>query len=69
MTEKRYADAAEIFRRSAESSTRPHDMWMLLGQAYLQMNQPRPALEAFDKAEASSPFAKEENTSVQASIR
>ncbi len=56
MTEKRYADAAEIFRRSAESSTRPHDMWMLLGQAYLQMNQPRPALEAFDKAEASSPF-------------
>jgi Tfp pilus assembly protein PilF len=56
MTEKRYADAAEIFRRSAESSSRPHDMWMLLGQAYLQMNQPQPALEAFDKAEASSPF-------------
>jgi len=56
MTEQRYADAAEVLRRSAESSSRPHDMWMLLGQAYLQVNQPQPALEAFDKAEASSPF-------------
>jgi len=56
MTQKRYAEAAEVFRRSAESSARPHDMWMLLGQAYLQMNQPHQALGAFDKAEASSPF-------------
>ncbi len=56
MTEKRYADAAEVFRRSAESSARPHDLWMLLGQAELQMNQPQQALEAFDKAEAASPF-------------
>ena len=56
MTQKRYADAAEVFRQSAESSARPHDMWMLLGQAELQMNQPQPALEAFDKAEALSPF-------------
>jgi tetratricopeptide (TPR) repeat protein len=57
MSEKRYAEAIEIFRRSAESSSRPHDLWMLLGQAYLQTRQPRPALEAFDKAEASSPFS------------
>jgi Flp pilus assembly protein TadD len=56
MTQRRFADAVAIFRRSAESSSRPHDMWMLLGQAYLQLNQPKPALEAFDKAEASSPF-------------
>jgi Flp pilus assembly protein TadD len=56
MTQKRYADAAEIFRRSAESSSRPHDMWMLLGQAYLQMDQPQQALVAFDEAMASSPF-------------
>jgi tetratricopeptide (TPR) repeat protein len=56
MTEQRYPDAVEVFRRSAESSARPHDMWMLLGQAYLQLNQPQPALEALDKAEASSPF-------------
>jgi tetratricopeptide (TPR) repeat protein len=56
MTQQRYADAVEVFRRSAESSSRPHDMWMLLGQAYLQLNRPEPALEAFDKAEASSPF-------------
>lgn len=59
MTQKRYADAVELFRRSAESSSRPHDMWMLLGQAYLQLNQPQPALAAFDKAEASSPFRDE----------
>jgi tetratricopeptide (TPR) repeat protein len=56
MTQKRYADAVELFRRSAESSSRPHDMWMMLGQAYLQLNQPQPALVAFDKAEAPSPF-------------
>ena len=56
MTQKRYTEAAEVFRQSAESSSRPHDMWMLLGQAYLQMSDPQPALVAFDKAEASSPF-------------
>jgi Tfp pilus assembly protein PilF len=59
MTQKRYAEAVDVFRRSAESSARPHDMWMLLGQAELQMNQPQPALEAFDKAEASRPFRNE----------
>jgi tetratricopeptide (TPR) repeat protein len=56
MTQKRYAEAVDVFRRSAESSSRPHDMWMLLGQAELQMNQPQPALEAFDRAESASPF-------------
>jgi tetratricopeptide (TPR) repeat protein len=56
MTEKRYADAIEVFQRAAQSSSRPHDLWMLLGQADLQMNQPQAALESFDKAEASSPF-------------
>jgi tetratricopeptide (TPR) repeat protein len=56
LTQKRYADAVEVFRQSAEHSSRPHDMWMLLGQAYLQINQPEQALVAFDKAVASSPF-------------
>lgn len=56
MTQARYSDAIQLFRQSAESSNRPHHLWMLLGQAYLQVNQPQPALEAFDKAEASSPF-------------
>lgn len=56
LTQKRYAEAVDVFRRSAESSARPHDLWMLLGQAELQVNQPQPALEAFDKAEAASPF-------------
>ena len=41
MTQKRYADAAEIFRQSAESSSRPHEMWMMLGQAELQMQAAR----------------------------
>jgi tetratricopeptide (TPR) repeat protein len=59
MTQKRYAEAAEVFRQSAESSSRPHEMWMMLGQADLQMHQPMPALEAFDKAVDSSPFGAE----------
>jgi len=56
MAQKRFAEAAEIFRRSAESSSRPHEMWMMLGQAYVQSRQPQPALEAFDKAVDASPF-------------
>jgi tetratricopeptide (TPR) repeat protein len=34
-------------------------MWMMLGQADLQMHQPQPALAAFDKAVDSSPFGPE----------
>jgi tetratricopeptide (TPR) repeat protein len=34
-------------------------MWMMLGQAYLQLHQPQPALHALDKAVASSPFSGE----------
>lgn len=56
MTRQRYADAAEIFRKSAKASSRPHEMWMMLGQADLQLHQPEPALAAFDRAEDSSPF-------------
>jgi len=56
MTQKRYAEAAEIFRKSAESSARPHEMWMMLGEADVQMHQPQPALAAFDKAVEASPF-------------
>lgn len=59
MAEQRYAEASAVLQRSAEFSLRPHTSWMLLGQAYLQMNQPELALEAFDKAEASSPFRDE----------
>jgi len=56
MTQKRYADAAEIFQDSAESSARPHEMWMMQGQALLQMHQPESALAALEKAEAANPF-------------
>lgn len=56
MTQKRYADAAEIFQESAESSARPHEMWMMMGQALLQMHQPESALTALEKAEAANPF-------------
>ncbi len=59
MTQKRYAEAAEVFRQSAESSPRPHEMWMMLGQADLQLYQPQPALAALDKAVDSSPFGAE----------
>lgn len=56
MAQKRYADAADVFRQSAETSSRPHEMWMMLGQSMLQMHQPEPALAAFEKAEQSNPF-------------
>jgi tetratricopeptide (TPR) repeat protein len=56
MTQKRYSEAADIFRRSAENSSRPHELWMMLGQAYVQGRQPQPALEAFNKAADTSPF-------------
>lgn len=59
MTQRRYAEAVELFRQSAESSSRPHEMWMMLGQAYLQLHQPQPALAALDKAVDSSPFGGE----------
>ena len=56
LTQKRYGEAADIFRRSAESSSRPHELWMMLGQAYVQSRQPQPALAAFDRAVETSPF-------------
>jgi len=56
MTQNRYAEAAQLFEQSARLSPRPHEMWMMLGQADLQLHQPEPALEAFKKAEDSSPF-------------
>jgi Tfp pilus assembly protein PilF len=59
MTQRRYAEAVELFRQSAESSSRPHEMWMMLGQAYLQLHQPQLALEALEKAVDSSPFSGE----------
>ena len=56
MTQKRYAEAAGVFRRSAQSSSRPHTMFMMLGQSYVQMREPSQALEAFDRADESNPF-------------
>ena len=59
MTQKRYSEAVEVFRQSTENSSRPHEMWMMLGQAYLGLHDPQRALEAFDKAVESSPFGTE----------
>jgi len=56
MTQRRFEDAAQIFRQSAESSSRPQEMWMMLGQAELQLHEPEPALQAFKNADESSPF-------------
>jgi Flp pilus assembly protein TadD len=59
MTQRRYAEAVELFRQSAESSAHPHEMWMMLGQAYLQLHEPQPALAALDQAVDTSPFSGE----------
>ncbi len=56
MTERRYEDAARIFGEGAAYSARPHEMWMLLGQAQLQLHQPQDAIVSLDKAEQTSPF-------------
>ena len=59
MTQRKYAEAADVFRQSAESSSRAHEMWMMLGQAELQMHQAQSALAAFDKAMEASPYGSE----------
>lgn len=56
LTQKRPGEAREIFRSGAESSPRPHEMWMMLGQSELQLRKPTEALLAFDNALQSSPF-------------
>src|SRR5258708_22657867 len=40
MTQKLYADATELFLRSAEASSLPHLMWICTTQAELQMIHP-----------------------------
>jgi tetratricopeptide (TPR) repeat protein len=56
MTRRRYEDAARVFGQGAASSSRPHEMWMLLGQAQLQLHQPQDAIVSLEKAEQTSPF-------------
>ena len=56
LTQKRPGEAREVFRSGAESSPRPHEMWMMLGQSELQLRKPAEALLAFDHALQSSPF-------------
>jgi tetratricopeptide (TPR) repeat protein len=56
ITQKRYSEAAAVFSRSAQSSPRGYDMWMMLGQTQLFMGQPQQALASFDKADSVNPF-------------
>jgi tetratricopeptide (TPR) repeat protein len=54
----RYAEAVQCLEKSAEISRRDYDRYRVLGQIYLVMKAPQPALEAFDRAERRSPFKK-----------
>jgi tetratricopeptide (TPR) repeat protein len=54
----RYPEAAACLERSAALSIHDYNRYRILGQIYLLMNSPRPALEAFDRAERRSPFEK-----------
>jgi tetratricopeptide (TPR) repeat protein len=56
--EHRYPEAAVCMANSAELSTYDYDRFRVLGQIYLAMNAPQRALEAFDRAERSSPYKK-----------
>lgn len=57
MTRRRYADAAEVFRRGADGAAQPSDMLMMLGQAYVLSQRPSDALQAFDRAVAANAAA------------
>lgn len=54
--QKKYVEAAESIRMSAERSLSAWDRYRALGQLYLAMEQPQAALQAFDRAAESSPF-------------
>lgn len=52
----RYPEAVEMIARAARYSPFPYDMYRMLGEVYLAMNQPQNALRVFDQAEKSSPY-------------
>jgi tetratricopeptide (TPR) repeat protein len=57
--EHRYPEAERAVKNAASLSQIAYDRWRSLGLLYLAMQQPEKALQAFDRASALSPFAKE----------
>ena len=55
-TQKRYLEAEECLKQSISYSQIPYERLRSLGLFYVAMNQPQQALQAFDHAEAASPF-------------
>ncbi|MFZ3265840.1 MAG: hypothetical protein WA172_17670, partial [Terriglobales bacterium] len=52
----RYTEEAEVLRSAADRSTRPHWLYLLLGNAELRLGHADLALAAFQNAERESPF-------------
>jgi len=55
--EHRYGDAESAVKNAASLSQMAYDRYRSLGQLYLAMKEPKPALAAFDRAERLSPYA------------
>ncbi|HZT72397.1 MAG TPA: DUF3857 domain-containing protein [Terriglobales bacterium] len=51
-----YGRAIQLFTQAAAAAAPPADVWNELGRAYLDDNQPGPALAAFQKQIAHNPF-------------
>ncbi len=52
----RYREAIEATERAARYSLLPHELYRVLGELRLAMNQPREALRALDEAERRHPY-------------
>jgi hypothetical protein len=57
-SEGRNVEAVEAIERAARESTKPLDMYMMLGKLQIALNHPKQALAAFADAEKNSPFRK-----------
>lgn len=54
--QKRYSEAEPCLKQSISYSQIPYERLRSLGLLYVAMNQPKQALQAFEKAESASPF-------------
>jgi len=57
--EGRYSEEAEILKNAAEQSSRPHWLYLMLGNTQLKLHRGDLALASFKKAEQESPFVGE----------
>jgi tetratricopeptide (TPR) repeat protein len=54
--EGRYTEEAQVLRSAADRSTRPHWLYLMLGNVELRLGHPDLALASFQNAEQESPF-------------